>query len=239
MFCRGLTLPDQHNQRSNQTLSSSGTTTSTAKTTLSTITAVHGNSTARSTLKRTATSVKDKVELGPFALDGGCSTPTGATASDLPDFGLDFETELEGTLADSNLTYKTATFSDGDRLRGVVAMDLWDGRKEIILYDLKADTTFHVRGTYNTVFAEIDAHPETNAHQKQWFFKGGSTPNRWLVMGDFSKGGGSTQNPWALMGGFSKGGVHKTDGLWWVIFQRGGRGSRQIRWVFYGFWNSF
>ena len=23
------------------------------------------------------------------------------------------------------------------------------------------------------------------------------------------------------MGDFSKGGVHKTDGLWWVIFQRG------------------
>ena len=37
-----------------------------------------------------------------------------------------------------------------------------------------------------------------------WFFKGESTQNRWLLMGDFSKGR-----------------VHKTDGFWWVIFQRG------------------
>ena len=37
-----------------------------------------------------------------------------------------------------------------------------------------------------------------------WFFKGGSTQNRWVLMGDFSQGG-----------------VHKTDGFWWVIFQRG------------------
>ena len=58
-----------------------------------------------------------------------------------------------------------------------------------------------------TVFAEI------NAHQKQWFFKGGSTQNRWALMGDFSKGR-----------------VHKTDGngwffkggsFWWMILQRG------------------
>ena len=60
-----------------------------------------------------------------------------------------------------------------------------------------------------------------------WFFKGGSTQNRWALMGDFSKGG-----------------VHKTDGLWWVIFQRGEYtkpmgfdewffkgGSTQNRWV--------
>ena len=33
-----------------------------------------------------------------------------------------------------------------------------------------------------------------------WFFKGGSTWNRWLLVGDFSKGG-----------------VHKTDRLWWVL----------------------
>ena len=38
--------------------------------------------------------------------------------------------------------------------------------------------------------------------------------------GRFFKGG-STQNRWALMGDFSKGGVHKTDGFGWVIFQRG------------------
>ena len=69
-----------------------------------------------------------------------------------------------------------------------------------------------------------------------WFFKGGSTQNRWILKGDFSKGGvhetdyfwwvifqrgGGTQNRWGLMGDFSKGGVHKTDGFWWVIFQRG------------------
>ena len=49
-----------------------------------------------------------------------------------------------------------------------------------------------------------------------WFFKGGSTQNRWALMSDVFKGG-STQNRWVLMGDFSKGGVHKTDGLWWVI----------------------
>ena len=49
----------------------------------------------------------------------------------------------------------------------------------------------------NTVFAEINAHPEISTHQKQSFFKGGSTQNRWLLVGDFSKGG-----------------VHKTDGYW-------------------------
>ena len=58
--------------------------------------------------------------------------------------------------------------------------------------------------SFNTVFAEINAHPEISAHQKQWFFKGVSTQNRWVLMDDFSKGG-----------------VHKTDGFWWVIFQRG------------------
>ena len=65
----------------------------------------------------------------------------------------------------------------------------------------------------------------------RWFFKGESTQNRWILMGDFSKGeytkpmafdgwffkGGSTQNRWILMGDFSKGGVHKTDGLWWGL----------------------
>ena len=50
-------------------------------------------------------------------------------------------------------------------------------------------------------FAEINAHPEIDAHQKQWVFKGGSTQNRWLLVGDFSKGGGgSTQNRWVWMG---------------------------------------
>ena len=49
-----------------------------------------------------------------------------------------------------------------------------------------------------------------------WFFKGGSTQNRWVLMNDFSKGG-----------------VHKTDDLWWVIFQRGG--GTQNRWVLMGF----
>ena len=78
----------------------------------------------------------------------------------------------------------------------------------------------------DTVFAEI------NAHQKQWFFKGGSTQNRWVLMGDFSKGG-STQNRWILMGDFSKGGVRKTDGFWNFVLllkiKRPGRLFRQIR----------
>ena len=42
--------------------------------------------------------------------------------------------------------------------------------------------------------------PEISVHQKHWFFKGGSTQNRWLLMGDFSKGG-----------------VHKTVGYGWVL----------------------
>ena len=33
------------------------------------------------------------------------------------------------------------------------------------------------------VFPEINAHPEISARQNQWFFKGGSTQNRWLLMG--------------------------------------------------------
>ena len=74
----------------------------------------------------------------------------------------------------------------------------------------------------------------------EWFFKGGSTQNRWVLMGDFQTGGGSTQNRWVLRGDFQRGGgLHKTDGssevifkregevpktdrFWWVIFQRGG-----------------
>ena len=68
-----------------------------------------------------------------------------------------------------------------------------------------------------------------------WFFKGGSTQNQWVLMGDFSKGG-----------------VHKTNEFWWVIFQRGeytkpmsfdGRffkgGSTQNRWVLVGFKKKF
>ena len=47
-----------------------------------------------------------------------------------------------------------------------------------------------------TTFAEINAHPDISAHQKQWFFKGGSTQNQWVLVGDFLKGG-----------------VHKTDGF--------------------------
>ena len=54
-----------------------------------------------------------------------------------------------------------------------------------------------------------------------WFFIGGSTQNRWLLMGDSSKGGvHKTDGSWWVM--FSKGGVHKTDGSWWVMFSKGG-----------------
>ena len=48
--------------------------------------------------------------------------------------------------------------------------------------------------------------------------------------------GGSTQNRWLLMGDFSKGGVHKTDGSWWVIFQRGEYTKPM---GLDGFWNFF
>ena len=104
----------------------------------------------------------------------------------------------------------------------------------------------------HAVFTEINAHHEMSAYQKQWFFKGGSTQNRWLFDGWFFKGGstqnrwvfdgwffkgGSTQNRWLLMDDFSKGGVHKTDGFWWVIFQRGGVHKTDGFWnVFYCFW---
>ena len=65
-----------------------------------------------------------------------------------------------------------------------------------ILVDYAGNTQYK-----HTVFAEINAHPEISAHQKQWFFKGGSTQNRWVLMDDFSKGG-----------------VHKTDGFWNVFY---------------------
>ena len=42
-----------------------------------------------------------------------------------------------------------------------------------------------------------------------WFFQGGSTQNRWVLMGDFSKGG-VHKTERVLMGDFSKGGVHRT-----------------------------
>ena len=40
------------------------------------------------------------------------------------------------------------------------------------------------------------------------------------------------------MGEFSKGGVHKTDGLWWVSFRRGG-GVYTKPMDFHGFWEFF
>ena len=56
-----------------------------------------------------------------------------------------------------------------------------------------------------------------------WFFKGGSTQNRWVLMGDFSKGG-----------------VHKTDGFWNVFLlllkiKHPVRLFGQIRYVFFIF----
>ena len=70
---------------------------------------------------------------------------------------------------------------------------------------------------FHTVFAEINDHPEIRAHQKQWFFKGGSTQNRWVLLDDFSQGG-----------------VHKTDGFYWMIFHRG---EYMKPMGFDGFWN--
>ena len=81
-----------------------------------------------------------------------------------------------------------------------------------------SQSQFFVNTTFNdlkqyTVLAKI------NAHQKQWFFKGGSTQNRWVLMDDFSQGR-----------------VHKTDGVWWVIFHRGEYTKPM---GFDGFWNLF
>ena len=81
------------------------------------------------------------------------------------------------------------------------------------------DCSSHSTITYLYVVAEMNAHPEIKTHKKPWFFKGGSTQNRRGLMGDFSKGG-----------------VHKTDGLWWVIFQRGEYTKPM---GFDGFWNVF
>ena len=60
-----------------------------------------------------------------------------------------------------------------------------------------------------------------------WFFKGGSTQNRRVLVGDFSKGG-----------------VHKTDGFWWVLecfllllkIKRPGRLFRKIRYLQFFIW---
>ena len=51
-----------------------------------------------------------------------------------------------------------------------------------------------------TVFTETNAHPDTSAHQKQSFFKGGvhKTDGLWWVI-------------------FQRGGVHKTNGFWRVL----------------------
>ena len=76
-------------------------------------------------------------------------------------------------------------------------------------------------------FAEINTHPpqrpsKTVIFQRGeytkpmgfdgWFFKGGSTWNRWAFEGDFSKGG-VHETEWLLVGKFPKGGVHETDGF--------------------------
>ena len=72
----------------------------------------------------------------------------------------------------------------------------------------------------NTAFARNNPHPEIRAHRKSWFPKGGSTQNRWLLTGDFSKGG-----------------VHNTDGFWNVFLlllkiKLPGRLFRQIRYMY-------
>ena len=74
-------------------------------------------------------------------------------------------------------------------------------------------TSTHGKSLTKTVFAEI------TANHKQWFQRGEYTKP--MAFDDWFFKGESTQNRWVLMGDFSKGGVHKTDGFWWVIFQRG------------------
>ena len=73
-----------------------------------------------------------------------------------------------------------------------------------------------IRSYKHIVFAQINAHPEISAHQKNSdFSKRGAhkTNGLWWVI--FQRGGGGTQNQWVMMGDFSKGGgVHKTDGFW-------------------------
>ena len=87
-----------------------------------------------------------------------------------------------------------------------------------------------------TVLSQINAHPEINAIRnkrppKTVIFQRGEYTKPMAFNGWFFKGG-STQNRWALMGDFSKGGVHKIDGFSWVIFQRG-------KYKTDGFWNVF
>ena len=111
--------------------------------------------------------------------------------------------------------------------------------------------TFPTVRVQNFVQSSLSLKNHTNFFPiKNWFFKGGSTQNRLLLMGDFSKGGstqklmafdgwfvqrGEYTKPMAFDGWFcSKRGVHKTDGFWWVIFQRGEYTKPM---VFDGFWN--
>ena len=84
-------------------------------------------------------------------------------------------------------------------------MLFFDGVTPLIRKGIHESHTKTENTEFHTIFAEISAHPEISAHQTQWFFKGGSTQNRWALKGDFSKGG-----------------VHETDGFWLMIFQREG-----------------
>ncbi|OQV18955.1 Hippocampus abundant transcript 1 protein [Hypsibius exemplaris] len=138
--CQAVLPPPLPDIRRSNSLTTTTTTTTKVHTTAQPVVS------STTTTKKPATNHRNKTSISvkPFPRYGPCTTPYGAKPMDLPDIGLDYELELEGTLTDANLTYKTATFSDGPLQRGVVAIDLMDGRKEIILYDLKSATTFHV-----------------------------------------------------------------------------------------------
>lgn len=75
-----------------------------------------------------------------------CAAGNRNNVTSLPDLGLDYEVELEGLDESSNLTFKTATFADGSRRLGVVAMDFLNHR-ELFLYNLKTGQNFRVQGT--------------------------------------------------------------------------------------------
>ncbi|GAU93732.1 hypothetical protein RvY_05624-2 [Ramazzottius varieornatus] len=72
-----------------------------------------------------------------------CATGNRNNVTSLPDLGLDYEVELEGLDESSNLTFKTATFADGSRRLGVVAMDFLN-HQELFLYNLKTGQNFRV-----------------------------------------------------------------------------------------------
>ena len=107
-----------------------------------------------------------------------CVYDVSGNISDLPELGLDYEVELEGTDLNSNLTFKSAIFADGSRQLGVVAMDFLD-HQELFLYNLKTGQSFRAEGLWNIStsnfcqvnFFIVQTYPMTNVIVAHNFFE--------------------------------------------------------------------